>query len=146
MIKFYGVLIQEVALRLNSAYKSLGQLDSTDNDTAWNLVWSWKGPQAVRIFLWQVLHAKLKTKDELSWRHIPVSLGCERCGDPLEDIIHVLRDCHCIKRLWLRLVPDRNQISFFQSSLREWTITNLQNKWKIACPLPWECIFGVAVW
>ncbi|GAY58401.1 hypothetical protein CUMW_186750 [Citrus unshiu] len=93
-----------------------------------------------------VLHAKLKTKDELSRRHIHVSLGCERCGAPLEDIIHVLRDCHCIKRLWLRLVPDRNQLSFFQSSLREWTIANLQNKWQIACPLTWECIFGVTFW
>ncbi|KAH9673337.1 reverse transcriptase domain-containing protein [Citrus sinensis] len=32
------------------------------------------------------------------------------------------------------------------SSLRDWIIANLQNKWNIPSPLAWECIFGVAVW
>ncbi|KAL9419174.1 hypothetical protein AB3S75_037017 [Citrus x aurantiifolia] len=131
---------------VRSAYKLLCQLELIATDNAWNQAWSWKGPQAAHIFLWQVLHAKLKTKSELSRRHIPVSLHCDRCGAPLEDIIHVLRDCHCIKRVWLRLVPARHQISFFQLPLREWIIANLQNKWKIPSPLSWECIFGVAVW
>ena len=131
---------------VRSAYESLCQLESTATDNAWNQAWSWKGPQAARIFLWQVLHAKLKTKSELSRRHIPISLGCDRCGAPLEDIIHVLRDCYCIKRVWLRIVPARHHSSFFQSSLQDWIIANLQNKWNIPSPLSWECIFGVAVW
>ena len=131
---------------VRSAYEALCQLDSNDTDTAWKLAWTWKGPQAVRIFLWQALHAKLKTKEELSKRHIPISIGCERCGAPIEDIIHVLRDCQCLKRVWLRLVPARNHLYFFQSTLRDWIIANLQNKWKIASPSTWECIFGVAIW
>ena len=131
---------------VRSAYETLGQLELTATDNAWNHAWSWKGPQATRIFLWQVLHAKLKTKSELARRHIPVSPGCDRCGAPLEDIIHVLRDCYCIKRVWLRIVPARHHSSFFQSSLQDWIIANLQNKWNIPSPLSWECIFGVAVW
>ncbi|KAH9786561.1 putative ribonuclease H protein [Citrus sinensis] len=131
---------------VRSAYEALCQLDSNDTGTAWKLAWTWKGPQAVRIFLWQALHAKLKTKEELSRRHIPISIGCERCGAPIEDVIHVLRDCQCIRRFWLRLVPARNHLSFFQSTLRDWITANLQNKWKIASPSTWECIFGVAIW
>lgn len=106
--KIYWSFVPSGNFTVCSAYQSLCQLEFTAIDNAWNLAWSWKGPQAAHIFLWQVLHAKLKTKSELSRRHIPVSMGCDRCGAPLEDIIHVLRDCHCIKRVWLRLVPTRH--------------------------------------
>ncbi|KAH9697020.1 reverse transcriptase domain-containing protein [Citrus sinensis] len=62
----------------NSILLQIASLGLTTTDTAWNLAWSWKGPQTVRIFLWQVLHAKLKTKGELSRRHIPVSMGVDK--------------------------------------------------------------------
>ena len=38
-----------------------------------------------------------------------------------------------------------NHSTFFISNLRDWPVDNLQNKWKIASPFPWDCIFGVAV-
>ena len=39
-----------------------------------------------------------------------------------------------------------NHSTFFNSNLHDWAVDNLQNKWKIESPLPWDCIFGVAVW
>ena len=92
------------------------------------------------------MHEKLKTHGELSRSHIPVSMACDRCGALVEDIFHALRDCHCIKRFWLQLVPVYEHYTFFHSNLQDWIAANLQNKWKFVSPIPWECVFGVAVW
>ncbi|KAH9666643.1 putative ribonuclease H protein [Citrus sinensis] len=94
----------------------------------------------------KILHGKLKTYRELNRRNIPVSDVCVRCGISAEDILHAVRDCRCIKNLWLHLVPARHHLSFFQSNLRAWMAANMQNKWKIDSELPWDCIFGVAIW
>ncbi|KAH9758495.1 putative ribonuclease H protein [Citrus sinensis] len=112
----------------------------------WSLAWSWKGPQSVRLFLWQIMHGSLKTHGELVRRHIPVSMACDRCGAPVEDILHALRDCPCIKRVWLCLVSEGDYNFFFHDNLRDWIVANLQNKSKPASHIPWECVFGVAVW
>lgn len=69
-----------------------------DHDRTWSLPWTWKGPQSIRLFLWQLLHGKLKTHEELARHHIPVHVGCDRCGGVVEDILHALRDCSCIKQ------------------------------------------------
>ena len=92
------------------------------------------------------MHGKLKTHNELARRHIHVPMGCDRCGGAVEDILHALRDCSYNKQVWRKLVPMANHNTFFNSNLRDWIVGNLQNKWKIASSLPWECIFGVAVW
>ncbi|KAH9722591.1 putative ribonuclease H protein [Citrus sinensis] len=96
---------------------------------------------------WSISFAwEIEDCSELAKRHIPVSNVCDRCGVSAEDILHVLRDCCCIKRIWIRLVLVCNHYTFFHSSLRDWLVANLHNKWKIVCNVPWECIFGVAVW
>ncbi|KAH9718348.1 putative ribonuclease H protein [Citrus sinensis] len=89
---------------------------------------------------------KLKTHSELNRRNIPVSDVCVRCGVSAEDILHAVRDCSCIKNLWLRLVPACHQLAFFQSNLRAWVAANMQNKWKMDSELPCDCFFGVAIW
>lgn len=131
---------------VRSAYDSLCHHPIAAHDRNWKIPWSWKGPQSIRLFLWQIMHGKLKTHDELARRHIHVPLECDRCGGAVEDILHALRDCSCIKQVWRKLVPKANHNSFFSSILRDWITGNLQNKWKIASSLPWDCIFGVAVW
>ncbi|KAH9750393.1 putative ribonuclease H protein [Citrus sinensis] len=131
---------------VRSAYESLCHHNLDAQDKVWNLPWSWKGPQSIKLFIWQILHGKLKTYRELSRRNIPVSDVCVRCGISAEDILHAVRDCRCIKNLWLHLVPARHHLSFFQSNLRAWIAANMQNKWKIDSELPWDCIFGVAIW
>lgn len=80
-----------------SAYESLCYQHFTDHDRTWSSPWTWKGPQSICLFLWQLLHGKLKTQKELARRHIPVHVGCDRCGGVVEDILHALRDCSCIK-------------------------------------------------
>ncbi|KAL9437050.1 hypothetical protein AB3S75_022984 [Citrus x aurantiifolia] len=131
---------------VRSAYDSLCHHHFAAHDRNWKIPWSWKGPQSIRLFLWQIMHGKLKTHDELARRHIHAPLECDRCGGAVEDILHALRDCSCIIQVWRKLVPKANHNSFFSSTLRDWIAGNLQNKWKITSSLPWDCIFGVAVW
>ena len=131
---------------VRSAYESRCYHHAAVHDRNWKLPWSWKGPQSIRLFLWQLMHGKLKTHDKLARRRIHVHVGCDRCGGAVEDILHALRDCSCIKQVWRKLVPMATHNAFFNSNLREWIAGNLQNKWKIASSLPWDCIFGVVVW
>ena len=131
---------------VRSAYEYLCYHHAAGHDRNWKLPWSWKGPQSIRLFLWQLMHGKIKTRDELVRRHINVPEGCDRCGSVVEDILHALRDCSCIKQVWRKLVPMASHSSFFNSNLRDWIAENLQNKWKIGSHPPWDCIFGVVVW
>ncbi|KAL9459845.1 hypothetical protein AB3S75_003116 [Citrus x aurantiifolia] len=128
-----------------SAYESLCYYHLDAHNSHWKLPWSWKGPQSIRLFLWQLMHGKLKTNDELARRQINVHVGCNRCGGAVEDILHALRDCSCIIQVWRKFVPMAAQNAFFNSNLREWIAGNLQNKWQMATSPPWDCIFGVAV-
>ncbi|KAL9414398.1 hypothetical protein AB3S75_042799 [Citrus x aurantiifolia] len=144
--KIYWSLDPRGAFTVRSAYDSICSQNPAVKDETWSLAWSWKAPQSVRIFLWQIMHGKLKTHGELARRHIPVSMAYDRCGAPLEDILHALRDFPCIKRAWLRLVSEGDYHSFFHANIREWIVTNLQNKSKLVSHIPWECVFGVAVW
>ncbi|KAL9443990.1 hypothetical protein AB3S75_017211 [Citrus x aurantiifolia] len=144
--KIYWGLDPSGMFTVRSAYASLCYHHLADHDRIWKLPWSWKGPQSIRLFLWQLMHGKLKTHDELARRHINVSESCDRCGGAVEDILHALRDCYCINQVWRKLVPMATHNAFFNSNLREWIAGNLRNKWKIAFSLPWECIFGVVVW
>ncbi|KAH9667991.1 reverse transcriptase domain-containing protein [Citrus sinensis] len=144
--KIYWGLDPSGMFTVRSAYASLCYHHLADHDRIWKLPWSWKGPQSIRLFLWQLMHGKLKTHVELARRHINVPEGCDRCGGAVEDILHALRDCCCINQVWRKLVPMATHNAFFNSNLREWIAGNLQNKWKIASSLPWDCIFGVVVW
>ena len=110
---------------VRSAYDSLCHHPFAAHDRNWKIPWSWKGPQSIRLFLWQIMHGKLKTHDELARRHIHVPLESDRCGGAVEDILHALRDCSCIKQVWRKLVPKANHNSLFSSILRDWIAGNL---------------------
>ena len=144
--KIYRSFDPRGVFTIRSAYDSISSQNTAIIDEAWRLIWSWKGPQSVWLFLWQIMHGKLKTHGEPVRRHIAVSMVCDRCGAPVEYILHALRDCPCIKQVWLCLVSEGEYYSFFHASLREWIVTNLQNKSKLVSHIPWECVFGVAVW
>ena len=84
--------------------------------------------------LWQLLHGKLKTHDELARCHILVHVGCDRCGGAVEDILHALRDCSCIKQAWSRLVPMDNHSTFFNSNLRDWAVDTYKISGRLHLP------------
>lgn len=72
-----------------------------------------------------------KKKKELSRRHLSSSCVCDRCGAPMEDILHVLRDCMATKGFW---------------NLVLWICRNLESQWALQNGLKWSYFFGVAIW
>lgn len=56
---------------VKSAYHAISNYNQGMEDQIWSLAWGWKGPQCIRIFIWLVLHDRLKTNSELMRRHIP---------------------------------------------------------------------------
>ena len=97
----------------SSAYLALSDQIPAAVDRDWRMIWSWQGPQSVRIFLWQTFHASLKTKAELVRRHLPISSRCDRCGAVCEDVIHALRDCPLVKQFLLNIIPISKRHGFF---------------------------------
>ncbi|KAH9672602.1 putative ribonuclease H protein [Citrus sinensis] len=109
----------------SSAYLALSVHNPAAADRAWRLIWHWKGPQSMRVFLWQTFHAGLKTIAELIRRHLSISSRCDRCGAVCEDVIHGLRDCPLVKQFWLNIIPTSKRHNFFNSRLHYWLRLNL---------------------
>lgn len=110
------------------------------------LAWRWKGPQAIRVFIWTVLHDRLKTKRELMRRHLVSNGYRDRCGLDLESNLHVLRDCPMAKRVWNHFVPRSLQADFYSKPLKKWIIYNVQSKEQYRWNLDWNCIFEFTIW
>ena len=115
-------------------------------DYRWRSIWRWKGLQSVRIFLWQALHDRLKTKSELARCHIPILEACDRCGALIEDTLHVLRDCVAVKTFWLKVVPLEKRQSFFSSNLSTWLCGNVDDVSRSHNISNWSIFFGIGVW
>lgn len=44
------------------AYCSLSNRIFNSEDAVWNCVWKWKGPHHVSVFLWMIMHGRLRIK------------------------------------------------------------------------------------
>ncbi|KAK4253924.1 hypothetical protein QN277_010539 [Acacia crassicarpa] len=87
-------------------------------------IWRWQGAERIRAFLWLVMLNKLPTN---AWRSTWSSASplCACCQMEVEDLLHILRDCHYAKRLWLKLVEPRFAAQFSSAGLRDWLSMNL---------------------
>ncbi|KAH9723967.1 putative ribonuclease H protein [Citrus sinensis] len=118
---FWGVSFNGIFF-VKSAYELLDDPIGNGDHNFWRLAWSWKGSHSIRVFLWLLLHGRLKTRKELNRRHLALSTQCDICGGPVEDILHTLRDCVTARRM--NLMRNTNDTS--------------QEYWRVC--------FGVAVW
>ncbi|KAH9796396.1 putative ribonuclease H protein [Citrus sinensis] len=130
----------------SSAYLALSEYNPAAEDRVWRLIWTWKGPQSVRVFLWQAFHAGLKTKAELARRHLPISTCCDRCVAVCEDDIHALRDCSLVKQFWINIITISKRQGFFNSRLNGWLRSNLVDDSMVGDVSSWAVFFGVALW
>ncbi|KAH9791596.1 putative ribonuclease H protein [Citrus sinensis] len=144
--QFYWSYSNKGNFSASSAYNVISSPDNSLQDTSWNMVWKWQGPQGVKVFIWLALHGRLKTKAEIARRHMVINTECDRCGAPVEDILHVLRDSMGTKGFWYRVIPVAMRQHFFQAPFKEWMINNLQNAWPITGVRNWVCFFGIAIW
>ncbi|CAN1762774.1 Putative ribonuclease H protein At1g65750 [Linum perenne] len=110
---------------LKSAYELVDR--STDNPTCdlWKIVWKWEGPCRVKNFLWLVAHNRILTNVERHRRHMADETRCVRCPDAPEDSLHVLRDFHMARELWMSLIPNIQVGTLFTVDAQTWMCTGL---------------------
>ncbi|KAL9457054.1 hypothetical protein AB3S75_006148 [Citrus x aurantiifolia] len=118
----------------------------SEESSVWKLAWSWKGPQRVKVFIWQALHSRLKTNYELASRGIAMDAACDRCGFVREDTLHVLSDCPYSMEIWKRLLINGTYQSFFLDGLTDWLVSNLHTASSHGDTQGWSLTFGVGIW
>ncbi|KAH9750277.1 putative ribonuclease H protein [Citrus sinensis] len=143
---FYWAASPSGHFTIRSAYMLLAKPWLSEASSVWKLAWSWKGPQRVRVFIWQALHSRLKTNCELASRGIAMDAACERCGFAREDTLHVLRDCPYSMAIWKRLLINGAHQSFFLDGLTDWLVSNLHTASSHGDLQGWSLTFGVVIW
>ncbi|CAN1194412.1 Putative ribonuclease H protein At1g65750 [Linum perenne] len=86
----------------------------------WKKIWSWKGPQRVRQFLWTAVHNRLLTNTERERRHLTSSADCGLCVNTPESLDHILRHCPLAGQVWARTMPPAKLVDFFSLDPGEW--------------------------
>ncbi|KAK7245212.1 hypothetical protein RIF29_40047 [Crotalaria pallida] len=83
-----------------TAYQSIQEDDSNVKQCNFNRIWSWKGPQRVRVLLWKIANDALMTNSNRRRRNITNDDTCMICNTrEVEDLLHALRDCVHAKRI-----------------------------------------------
>jgi hypothetical protein len=62
-------------------------------------IWGTKLPLKIRIFLWQVVHDKLQSAEQLKKWEWKGDIECQLCGK-LENVDHILFRCVCSWFVW----------------------------------------------
>ncbi|RYR78126.1 hypothetical protein Ahy_A01g002859 [Arachis hypogaea] len=127
-----------------STYRKISQQTDTQ-DRIWEVLWGWKGPQKIKIFMWLTLHRKLMTGAR---RRKLFGTGdeCHRCNSLTEDQSHVLRDCPAASSIWTQLINPCKIQSFFRAPFDAWLRWNLTTELGKNNQTPWITKFSVTWW
>ncbi|KAF7813509.1 ribonuclease H [Senna tora] len=111
----------------------------------WKWIWKLNTTERVRVFMWQVIHQRLPTKDRCAaWSDH--SLLCDWCANQVEDQLHVLRDCRHAVNLWNMLVPPSELANFYHCDFRNWVELNLRLDLGMSSSLEWKQVWVTGMW
>ncbi|CAI9104548.1 OLC1v1003244C1 [Oldenlandia corymbosa var. corymbosa] len=82
-----------------TTYNASMEQNWTPLDKDWGLIWHWKGPKRIKLFLWLMFRGVLMTNSERKRRHMTDDGSCQSCGNE-ETLFHVFRDYFRSKELW----------------------------------------------
>lgn len=91
----------------------------------WRVIYKWKGPERIGVFLWLALHEGLLTNLQRAKRGMASSGECGRCRDGLETIELVLRGCFKATWIWIRILLEEMFTTFMNMRWEDWMLTNL---------------------
>lgn len=106
----------------NTEYKRLlnqNTVNIGNINTSWNWIWHEFILEKIKIMIWSVCHNSLRTAEVLHHRGVLNSPIFQRCRPPIEDTIHLLRDCPLSLQLWRSL--NLQDVHFFTNpSATKW--------------------------
>jgi ribonuclease HI len=124
-----------------AAYRLITGGDMHDGDKKWSQIWKINSMERVRVFIWQMVHDRLKTKARLaSWQ-----IGDSCCNTCLlfdETTLHVLRDCPIAANVWHHLLTVHDRGQFFVLNFNEWIKFNLENRFGQNHGSDWQAIWA----
>ncbi|OMP05859.1 hypothetical protein CCACVL1_01804 [Corchorus capsularis] len=120
-----------------SAYMFLLQDVGVNLSGNFNWLWKLSIPARWIYFLWLAWGGRLVTNGlRLRWG-LATDASCVLCGAPMEDVIHVLRDCAESRSIWELVLPDVIWLEFSSQVLEDWLQSNLDSS-----AHDWRCIWG----
>ncbi|CAN1126735.1 Putative ribonuclease H protein At1g65750, partial [Linum perenne] len=124
---------------VKSGYLLAKEMGEGVHNAIWKRVWSWKGPQRVRQFLWVAIHKRLMTNVERRRRHITNNAECGLCVNEEESMDHILRGCTLSRQVWCSTLSISTADDFFSINLDEWWKKFISDK-KLSL------VFGITCW
>lgn len=84
------------------------------SDLSWNWIWKLPVSENIKLFIWLAFHNSVPTRSVLHHRNISPTEWCCKCQGVEEALLHCIRDCPLMKRIWVNL--DFSDDSFFQQT------------------------------
>lgn len=107
---------------VKQAYDMLMRWGPDDCWSGWRLLWGLKVQQRVKDCVWLLAHGWVLT-NELQWKRGVTNLArCQQCDAPIEDVLHIVRDCLCAQDVWDLLHPQGQVADFFVLPLKPWLL------------------------
>jgi hypothetical protein len=92
--------------RIVSNFSSLAFSVSPLNSRIFSSIWKCPAPSKVSGFVWQLLHGRIPTRNNLVVRGILVANGdvaCGLCGEALETELHLFLYCEIATLVWMEI-------------------------------------------
>ncbi|XP_014617687.1 TMV resistance protein N isoform X2 [Glycine max] len=103
-------------------------------------LWSWVGPERIKILLRNIADGALSTNAERRYMHNSVNTSCLSCDALEETCLHALRDCPKVAAVWRSVLPLELEVKFFNiDEVTLWLERNL------SFSVDWATKFGFAV-
>ncbi|RZB92294.1 TMV resistance protein N [Glycine soja] len=103
-------------------------------------LWSWVGPEKIKILLRNIADGALSTNAERRYRHNSVNTSCLSCDALEETCLHALRDCPKVAAVWRSVLPLELEVTFFNiDEVTLWLERNL------SFSVGWATMFWFAV-
>ncbi|XP_061367963.1 uncharacterized protein LOC133310979 [Gastrolobium bilobum] len=110
---------------VKTAYNNLSNLNPDLSVNSWDRIWSWKGKERVKVFMWRMYHGRMLTKDFIS-KWSGSSNCCPSCPEDVETNLHAFRDCVKAKKVWYLPLFQPLPLGFFSMvCFKEWISLNL---------------------
>jgi hypothetical protein len=101
-----AVFTVKSAYRILSAFSVLDSAAGQWNMSVFNAIWKCPAPSKVSGFVWQLLHGRIPTRNNLVVRGILVANGdvaCGLCGEALETELHLFLYCEIATLVWMEI-------------------------------------------
>ncbi|KAK9028598.1 hypothetical protein V6N11_025752 [Hibiscus sabdariffa] len=131
---------------LKSAYYRWLQPVLEDPDPLWSHIWRIQVPQRNHCFLWLAGRQKLMTNMERCKHALTDDPFCPLCRDAEESVLHTLRDCVNMQRIWKQAIPRSLSPTFFSKPMKDWLRQNLCTNIMSHINIPWKLVFASILW